>query len=119
MSWVRLNPFNLNEEETFRLKGFNRQNEVEFAVADEEGYTQGIGLSYRVDFDNGKELKEKIFGKRKKEPKKKQVDSLKIKSGLVNFVKAKKDTVSASKKKRSETIIRNTPRKRYRIISYR
>ncbi|NNC70287.1 MAG: translocation/assembly module TamB, partial [Flavobacteriaceae bacterium] len=83
----------LNKKETFRLKGYNRQNEVEFAVADEEGYTQGIGLSYRVDFDTGEELKDKIFGTGKKEENKQKKDSIKIKKGLVNFVKAKKDTV--------------------------
>ncbi len=88
----------LNEAETFRLKGYNRQNEVEFAVADEEGYTQGIGLSYRVDFDTGKELKEKVFGKRKNSSNKPKTDSLKVKKNLVNFVKAKKDTTDTNKK---------------------
>ena len=55
----------LNEAETLRAKLYNKQNEVEFTVADEEGYTQGIGLSYRVDFDTGRELKEKVFGRNK------------------------------------------------------
>tara|TARA_R110002073_G_scaffold40547_5_gene115053 strand:- start:159196 stop:163626 length:4431 start_codon:yes stop_codon:yes gene_type:complete len=82
----------LNESETFRAKMYNRQNEVQFTVADEEGYTQGIGLSYRVDFDTSKELKEKLFGK--KEPAKKATnDSLKIKKKLLNFTTVKKDTV--------------------------
>ncbi len=88
----------LNKAETFRLKGYNRQNEVEFAVADEEGYTQGIGLSYRVDFDSGKELKEKIFGPSKKAARKKKKDSAKVRKSLVNFVKAKRDSTAVKKK---------------------
>ncbi len=89
----------LNKSETFRLKAYNRQNEVEFAVADEEGYTQGVGLSYRVDFDTGKELKEKVFGtKSKKEVKKKKRDSLKLKNRLIKFTSKKKDTTTVSTK---------------------
>ena len=84
----------LNEAETFRAKVYNKQNEVQFTVADEEGYTQGIGLSYRVDFDSGKELKEKIFGqKNAKGRNKKKKDSLKAKKKLINFTEIKKDTV--------------------------
>lgn len=86
----------LNKEETFRAKVYNRQNEVQFAAAEEEGYTQGIGLSYRVDFDNLKELREKIFGK-KKAKKNKKKDSLKVKNSIVNFTQKKKDTTAIKK----------------------
>ena len=83
----------INKAETFRAKAYSRQNEVQFTVADEEGYTQGIGLSYSVDFDTGKELKEKIFGnKGDNKKKKKSIDSLKVKQKLVNFTKIKKDS---------------------------
>ena len=83
----------INKAETFRAKAYSRQNEVQFTVADEEGYTQGIGLSYSVDFDTGKELKEKIFGnKGANKKKKKSIDSLKVKQKLVNFTKIKKDS---------------------------
>lgn len=82
----------LNEAKTFRAKAYNKQNEVQFAAADEEGYTQGLGLSYRVDFDNTRELVEKVFGKRKKTKKKIQ----KNKSELVNFVSKQKDTLKTN-----------------------
>ncbi len=62
----------LNDKGNFRGKAFNRQNEIQYDI-EEEGYTQGIGLSYRLDFDNGKEFLEKI-GLRKK----KQTDSLQV-----------------------------------------
>lgn len=88
----------LNKAETFRLKAYNRQNEVQFAAAEEEGYTQGIGLSYQVDFDNLKELGEKIFGKKKTKNKEKK-DSLKLKNTLVKFTAKKNDTTSVVKKK--------------------
>lgn len=86
----------LNKTETFRAKVYNRQNEVQFAAAEEEGYTQGIGLSYRVDFDNLKELREKIFGKKKDKNKTKK-DSAKVKNAIVNFTQKKKDTTAIKK----------------------
>jgi len=58
----------LNEEGTLSAKIFNRENVIEQLLA-EQGYTQGIGLSYQVDFNNFKELLSKIFRKKSKEPK--------------------------------------------------
>ena len=70
----------LNESETLRAKVYNRQNEIQFDVIDGEGYTQGVGISYQFDFDNGKEFLDKIGWKSPKERKaaKKTRDSLKI-----------------------------------------
>ena len=52
--------FLLNEEGTLTAKVFNRENSIR-NFGEEIGYTQGLGLSYSVDFDNFKELLEKIF----------------------------------------------------------
>lgn len=57
--------FLLNEEGTLRSTVFNRQNEIQY-TEEEEGYTQGVGLSYTFDFDNGGELLEKLGFKKKK-----------------------------------------------------
>ncbi len=57
--------FLLNEEGTLRSSIFNRQNEIQYSQ-EEEGYTQGVGLSYQIDFDNGNELLQKLGLKRKK-----------------------------------------------------
>ncbi|MGB5822225.1 MAG: translocation/assembly module TamB domain-containing protein [Saonia sp.] len=57
----------LNEEGTLRAKIFNRENQIQQFLADQQGYTQGVGLSYEVDFDNFKELMNKIFEKKPKE----------------------------------------------------
>lgn len=56
----------LNEEGTLSAKVFNRENEIQQFLADHQGYTQGVGLSYQVDFDTFKELMSKIFRKKEK-----------------------------------------------------
>lgn len=59
--------FLLNGDGTLRAKIFNRENDLTATeLANEIGYTQGVGVSYKVDFDNFEELINKIFkGKRK------------------------------------------------------
>lgn len=52
----------LNEQGTLRAKIFNRENQIQQFLADRQGYTQGIGLSYEVDFNSFRELMNKIFG---------------------------------------------------------
>lgn len=52
--------FLLNEDGSLRAKVFNRENNIQF-IGEEIGFTQGIGLSYSVDFDTFKELIQKIL----------------------------------------------------------
>jgi len=54
--------FLLNEDGTLRAKVFNRENNIQF-IGEEIGFTQGVGLSYNVDFDTFKELIRKIANK--------------------------------------------------------
>ena len=56
--------FLLDESGQLRWSLFNRQNEIQYTL-EEEGYTQGVGLSYQLNFDKVKE----IFKKNKKEKK--------------------------------------------------
>ncbi|MDT0650978.1 translocation/assembly module TamB domain-containing protein [Autumnicola edwardsiae] len=51
--------FLLNEDGSLRAKVFNRENNIQF-IGEEIGFTQGVGLSYSVDFDTFKELIRKI-----------------------------------------------------------
>ena len=51
--------FLLNEEGNLRAKIFNRENNIQY-FGEELGFTQGVGLSYQVDFDTFKELIRKI-----------------------------------------------------------
>ncbi|WP_232817813.1 translocation/assembly module TamB domain-containing protein [Winogradskyella tangerina] len=59
----------LNEDGTLRAKVFNRENTIR-NFGEEIGYTQGVGLSYSVEFDTFKELIDIIFsGKNRKDKK--------------------------------------------------
>ncbi|MFV0248529.1 MAG: translocation/assembly module TamB domain-containing protein [Tenacibaculum sp.] len=80
----------INEEGNLRGTVFNRQNDIQYSVED-EGYTQGIGLSYQVNFNNLKELIEKTGIKKKKETKK-QKDS--IANKLIYFKPKKRKPVN-------------------------
>ncbi|WP_289644537.1 translocation/assembly module TamB domain-containing protein [Maribacter aestuarii] len=55
----------LNEEGTLSAKFFSRQSEIQAFLPDQQGSTQGAGLSYQVDFNSFKELFKKIFNKDK------------------------------------------------------
>jgi hypothetical protein len=54
----------LNDEGTLSAKIFNRENQIQQFLAERQGYTQGVGLSYQVDFDSFRELMQKVFNKR-------------------------------------------------------
>jgi len=78
----------LNEKGNFRGVIFNRQNEIQYST-EEEGYTQGVGLTYQVDFNNLSELLQKIGLKKKNNLKKKvKKDSVKT-AKLSKFIKSK------------------------------
>ncbi len=55
----------LNEEGTLSAKFFNRENEIREYLADRLGYTQGIGISYEVDFNSFRELFRNVLKKNK------------------------------------------------------
>ena len=75
----------LNEQGNLRVVIFNRQNEIQYSTQ-EEGYTQGVGLSYQVDFNSLSGLLRKIGLKNKKSKKVVKKDSiLSPHSNLVNF----------------------------------
>ena len=54
--------FLLNEDGTLTANVFNRENSIQ-NFGEEIGYTQGIGISYTVEFDTFKELIQKIVKK--------------------------------------------------------
>jgi len=57
----------LNDEGTLSAKIFNRENQVQQFLAERQGYTQGVGLSYQVDFNSFRDLMQKVFKKKEKE----------------------------------------------------
>ncbi len=56
--------YRVNEDGTLNLRVFNRENDINY-IGQGVGYTQGLGVSYEVDFDTFKELVNKIFTKKK------------------------------------------------------
>lgn len=82
----------LNEEGNLRWTAFNRPNDIQYSL-EEEGYTQGTGLSYQVNFNNLKELGQKLGGKNKKTEKNRDTIR-KIQRKLINFAPQKKDTIN-------------------------
>ncbi len=55
--------YRVNEDGTMYLKVYNRENEINY-IGEGIGYTQGLGVSYEVDFDTFSELVNKIFKKK-------------------------------------------------------
>ncbi|WP_417887479.1 translocation/assembly module TamB domain-containing protein [Zunongwangia sp.] len=81
--------FLLNEDGSLRATIFNRENNIQF-IGEEIGFTQGVGLSYSVDFDTFKELLRKITDKEisnqnKKLKKKKNNTEKSVAPEYINF----------------------------------
>ncbi len=82
--------FLLNEDGTLRAKVFNRENNIQF-IGEEIGFTQGVGLSYSVDFDTFKELIRKIANKEITKSDTSEVEQESVRSlapGYINFSSA-------------------------------
>ena len=58
--------YRVNDDGTVNLRFFNKENDISY-IGEGVGYTQGVGISYEVDFDTFKELYNKIFKIRKNE----------------------------------------------------
>ncbi|QBN20678.1 translocation/assembly module TamB [Flavobacterium nackdongense] len=54
--------YRVNDDGTVNLRFFNRENDITY-VGEGIGYTQGVGVSYEVDFDTFTELANKFFKK--------------------------------------------------------
>lgn len=74
--------FLLNEDGTLVAKVFNRESSIR-NFGEEIGYTQGVGLSYNVDFDSFKELIQNLFKKKKKEEEKPKIIEEKASPGFI------------------------------------
>ena len=88
--------FLMNESGTLRSSVFNRQNDIQYSE-EEEGYTQGVGLNYQIDFDNGNELLEKLSLKKKK-----VIDSVETNTQRIDTIKNQKLVNFKTKKKQKD-----------------
>ena len=84
--------YRVNEDGTLNLKLFNKENDINYIIGQGIGYTQGVGVSYEVDFDTFKELVNKIFKKQKIKITSKSdvVPDSNIDNDYINFNKSKK-----------------------------
>ena len=51
-------------KEPLKAKVFNRESEFRY-ISDDLGYTQGVGLSYQVDFKTFEDLIQKIIAQKR------------------------------------------------------
>ncbi|MGY5849367.1 translocation/assembly module TamB domain-containing protein [Salegentibacter sp. F14] len=77
--------FLLNEDGSLRAKVFNRENNIQF-IGEEIGFTQGIGLSYSVDFDTFKELIRKILNKERVKSEEREEQEKQAKSIVPDYI---------------------------------
>lgn len=57
----------LNEEGNFKWNIFNRETQVQF-IGENQGFEQGTGLSYSIEFDSFREFRRRIFRRIDKTP---------------------------------------------------
>jgi hypothetical protein len=81
--------YRVNEDGTLNLRVFNRENDINY-IGEGIGYTQGIGITYEVDFDTFKELVNKIFTKHKIDIEK-NLEPVNNDSYLPDYINIKKD----------------------------
>lgn len=82
----------LNTDNTLKARVFNRENDYNF-LGEGIGYTQGIGLTYEVDFDTFSELVAKIFRKIKVDDNGNPVDEVpdsEVKPDWIEFTEPRK-----------------------------
>jgi hypothetical protein len=92
--------FRVNQDGTLNLRLFNKENDINY-VGQGIGYTQGLGVSYEVDFNTFKEFVNKIFKNLKFDkvttPASEDQDS-NLSPDYINFAKSKKTTTTKIKK---------------------
>ncbi len=69
----------LNNDGTLRARVFNRENDINY-IGEGIGYTQGVGLTYEVDFNTFKELIKKVLVRADKRAKEKEKEKNKTKN---------------------------------------
>lgn len=82
----------LNEDRTLSLKFFNRENSIQY-FGEQIGYTQGVGISYNVEFDNLRELLNQMFAKKNEDPEQEKKVSKPQNNALPEYMNFK-DSVS-------------------------
>lgn len=84
--------YRVNDDGTLNMRVFNRESDINY-VGEGIGYTQGIGVSYQVDFDTFNELITKVFKNAKltKEEKPEDTSDSYFAPDHINFPERKKE----------------------------
>lgn len=88
--------YRINEDGTANLRFFNRENDINY-IGEGIGYTQGVGITYEVDFDTFQQLVNKIFRKKQVETQKNNPEQIPDSDELPSYIKIN------DKKKHQET----------------
>ncbi|MWB93247.1 translocation/assembly module TamB [Flavobacterium sp. GA093] len=91
--------YRINEDGTANLRLFNKENDISY-IGQGIGYTQGVGITYEVDFDTFSELVNKIFKKHKLERAIKNSDDFQdslLNPDYINFSNSKKEKEESEK----------------------
>ncbi|MEW5675315.1 translocation/assembly module TamB domain-containing protein [Flavobacterium enshiense] len=91
----------LNEDGTLKARVFNRENDINY-IGEGIGYTQGVGLTYQVDFDTFKELIRKILNKAEEDQNNNPTDQLPdsdLSPDFINFIENRKNKKAETPKK--------------------
>lgn len=93
--------YRVSEDGSLNLRLFNRENDINY-VGQGIGYTQGVGVSYEVDFDTFKELVNKIFKDQKLERAIKSNDDFQDSSLNPDYIRFNEAKKKEDKKKEEE-----------------
>src|SRR5690606_38136359 len=94
----------LHEDRTLELRVFNRENDINY-FGEGIGYTQGIGLSWQVDFDTFKQFMNKLFvtEKRRKKQKEQEINDIEHNS-TPNYIKIMKERGKQRNKNQTDEV---------------
>lgn len=96
----------LNKDGSLKARAFNRENDINY-IGEGIGYTQGIGLSYEVDFDTMRELWRKIFTKVKEKDTTNPTDRLPdsdLAPDFIKFIEDRKNKNAEEPKKEQQRV---------------
>lgn len=105
--------YRLNTSGTANLKAFNRENDINY-IGEGIGFTQGLGLSYEVDFSTFRELIRIISGKKRKQNKKANSEFLidsDYNQDYIDFI----EKINKSKNKKNNTTPENPDSKAIQV----
>ena len=95
-----------NKDGSLKARAFNRENDINY-IGEGIGYTQGIGLSYEVDFDTMRELWRKIFTKVKEKDTTNPTDRLPdsdLAPDFIKFIEDRKNKNADEPKKEQQRV---------------